>query len=271
MKRKDETDRAARLRAETRNASESDISQSPPSSDQNTHSSISDHSPSDLSTLSHSAINCPSSHSDDDDDNHNFPEDSSEPENDFDYSGHQDDSGPWDRDDLDDNNVPAAHALEDAPANPLMAHELPVNDLSTPLDWNIEDEELLPTAFRENQAVRLLYMQTLVANIFDSRTVLASNTQLSNGLDLLEATGLALEQSVKPATTLPTVRRRLGMNCDDYIEKIPQCNKCYKNYMYEGIEKLMLPTCTIDKCKGSVYRVKRISNSEQDEGDPIEK
>ena len=70
-----------------------------------------------------------------------------EPENDFDYSGHQDDSGPWDRDDLDDNNVPAAHALEDAPANPLMAHELPANDLSTPLDWNIEDEELLLTAF----------------------------------------------------------------------------------------------------------------------------
>ena len=156
--------------------------------------------------MSHSAINCPSSHSDDDDDNHNFPEDSSEPENNFDYSGHQDDSGPWDRDDLDDNNVPAAHALEDAPANPSMAHELPVNDLSTPLDWNIEDEELLLTAFRENRAVHLLYMQTLVANIFDSRTVLASNTQLSDGLDLLEATGLALEQSVKPATTLPTVR-----------------------------------------------------------------
>ena len=194
-----------------------------------------------------------------------------EPENDFDYSGHQDDSGPLDRDDLDDNNVPAAHALEDAPANPLMAHELPANDLSTPLDWNIEDEELLLTAFRENQAVHLLYMQTFVANIFDSRTVLASNTQLSDGLDLLEATGLALEQSVKPDTTLPTVRRRLGMNYDDYIKKIPQCNKCYKNYTYEGIEKLMSPTCTIDKCKGSVYWVKRTSNSEQDEGDPIEK
>ena len=40
-------------------------------------------------------------------------------------------------------------------------------------------------------------MQTLVANIFDSWTVLASNTQLSDSLDLLEATGLALEQSVK--------------------------------------------------------------------------
>ena len=165
--------------------------------DQNTHSSISDHSSSDLSTLSYSTINCPSSHSDDDNDNHNFPEDSSEPENNFDYSGHQDDSRPWDRDDLDDNNVLAAHALKDAPANPSMAHELPVNDLSTSLDWNIEDKELLPTAFWENWTVHLLYMQTLVANIFDSWTVLASNTQLSDSLDLLEATGLALEQSVK--------------------------------------------------------------------------
>ena len=147
LKCKDKTDCAARLQAETRNASESDISQSPPSSDQNTHSSISDHSSSDLSTLSHSAINCPSSHSDDDNDDHNFLEDSLEPENNFDYSGHQDDSGPWDRDDLDDNNVLVAHTLKDAPANPSMAHELPVNDLSTSLDWNIEDEELLPTAF----------------------------------------------------------------------------------------------------------------------------
>ena len=99
--------------------------------------------------MSHSAINCPSSHSDDDNDNnnHNFLEDSSEPENNFDYSGHQDDSGPWDRDDLDDNNVLVAHALEDAPANPSIAHELPVNDLSTSLDQNIEDKELLLTAF----------------------------------------------------------------------------------------------------------------------------
>lgn len=70
-----------------------------------------------------------------------------EPENNFDYLGHQDDSGPWDRDDLDDNNVPVAHALKDAPADPLMAHELPVNDLSTSLDQSIEDEELLLTTF----------------------------------------------------------------------------------------------------------------------------
>ena len=83
----------------------------------------------------------------DDNDDHNFLEDSLEPENNFNYSGHQDDSGPWDRDDLDDNNVLVAHTLKDAPANPSMAHELPVNDLSTSLDWNIEDEELLPTAF----------------------------------------------------------------------------------------------------------------------------
>lgn len=49
-------------------------------------------------------------------------------------------------------------------------------------------------------------MQTLVANIFNLWTVLASNTQLSDGLNLLEATGLPLEQSVKHATTLPAVR-----------------------------------------------------------------
>ena len=115
-----------------------------------THSSISDPSSSDLSsdltTLTHSTTNHPSSHSDDND-NHDLPGDSSQPENNFDYSGLQDNLGPWNRDDPDDNNVPAAHALEDAQANSSTAHELPVNDLSTSLDQNIEDEELLLTAF----------------------------------------------------------------------------------------------------------------------------
>ena len=56
-------------------------------------------------------------------------------------------------------------------------------------------------------------MQTLVANIFDSWTVLASNTQLSDSLDLLEATGLALEQSAGNATIIMQYLLTIVLEC----------------------------------------------------------
>ena len=61
-------------------------------------------------------------------------------------------------------------------------------------------------AFQEHCAVCLLYLQTVIANIFNSQTVLACNTQLSDGLDLLEAANIAQGQFVKPARTLLTVK-----------------------------------------------------------------
>ena len=42
--------------------------------------------------------------------------------------------------------------------------------------------------------------------IFDSRTVLACNTQLTDGLDLLDAAGVFLIKSIEPAMTLATAK-----------------------------------------------------------------
>jgi hypothetical protein len=44
--------------------------------------------------------------------------------------------------------------------------------------------------------------------IFDSRTVLACNTQLTDGLDLLDAAGVFLIKSIEPAMTLATAKHR---------------------------------------------------------------
>ena len=82
----------------------------------------------------------------------------------------------------------------------------PVSGPNNTTNVNLEDCEILSMAFQEHHAVHLLYLQTVIANIFDSRTVLACNTQLSDGLDLLEAANIAQEQSVKPARTLSTVK-----------------------------------------------------------------
>ena len=111
----------------------------------------------------------------------------------------------------------------------------------------------------------------MIANIFDSRTILACNTQLSNGFNLLQATGLILEQSIKPAKTLSTAKRRLGLDYNKYIEKIPICDKCYKNYTYEDIKRLLSSSCTVKQSKGKVYQVKQTASIKGDETDPVEK
>ena len=130
-----------------------------------------------------------------------------------------------------------------------------------------ETEELeLATAFRENPAIRLLYLQTVVANIFDSRTVLACNTQLTDGLDLLDAAGVSLIQLIKPATTLATAKRRLGLEYDDYIEKRPICTICSRYYTLDDIKNLHSPSCTKPRCKGIAYRIKRSTDDP-----PVEK
>ena len=100
---------------------------------------------------------------------------------------------------------------------------------------------------------------------------MAGNTQLSNGFDLLQATGLILEQSIKSAKTLSTAKQRLGLDYNKYIEKIPICDKCYKNYTYEDIKRLLSPSCTVKQCKGKVYQVKWTASIEGDETDLIEK
>jgi hypothetical protein len=126
--------------------------------------------------------------------------------------------------------------------------------------------EELATAFRENSVIRLLYLQTVVANIFDSRTVLACNTQLTDGLDLLDAAGVSLIGSIKPAMTLATAKRRLGLEYDDYIEKRPICTVCSKYYSPDDIKNLQSPSCIKQRCKGVAYCIKRSTDDP-----PVEK
>ena len=75
--------------------------------------------------------------------------------------------------------------------------------------------------------MRLIYLQTVVGRIFGSRTVLDSNNALTDGLDLIKPAvsmaGTTLTHMIKPAETLTTAKRRLGLEVDDYIEKRLVC------------------------------------------------
>ena len=87
--------------------------------------------------------------------------------------------------------------------------------------------------------------------------MLACNTQLTDGLDLLDAAGVSLIESIKPATTLATAKHRLGLEYDDYIEKRPICTVCSKYYSPDDINNLQSPSCIKPRCKGVAYHIKR--------------
>lgn len=135
------------------------------------------------------------------------------------------------------------------------------------------DNDDLAPGFQESPAVRLLYLQATIGNIFGSRTVLDSNNSLNDGLDLIELAS-SMEHTathmIKPATTLATAKRRLGLEVDDYIEKQPICTLCYKYYSPADIKALESPNCTVKKCKGIVYRVKRRAEDQENDSEEIE-
>ena len=70
--------------------------------------------------------------------------------------------------------------------------------------------------------------------------------------------------------TLSTTKQKLGLDYDEYIKKILICDKCYKNYTYEDIEKLTSPSCTVKECKGKVHRVKNTTTIKGDKTGLVE-
>ncbi|KAI0370386.1 hypothetical protein BV20DRAFT_1035887 [Pilatotrama ljubarskyi] len=122
---------------------------------------------------------------------------------------------------------------------------------------DLESRELIP-AFRELPTVRLLYLQVVLANIFGSATVEEAERRLKDGLDLLELSRPdGLPARPKPAESLITAKRRLGLNVDDYIEKRAICTVCFKPYSSEDIAQSDSPTCVVRKCPGIFYSTKR--------------
>lgn len=89
---------------------------------------------------------------------------------------------------------------------------------------------------------------------------------LHDSLDLLEVCN-QLPDDPPPARSLPTARRRLGLDVDSHIQKIPTCDKCYKVYTQATIDRMQNPTCKEKNCRGNVWRLKRCAPRE---GNPLD-
>ncbi|KAL6302731.1 hypothetical protein BKA93DRAFT_736195 [Sparassis latifolia] len=132
-------------------------------------------------------------------------------------------------------------------------------------------ESDLAPAFRESKAVRLAYLQAVLGNVFGSSTVAAAQDQLNNSLDIIRLCG-CFPLLPKPATTLITAKRRLGLAIDDYIERRPICTVCFKYYPAEMIMKMDSPSCMQAGCTGIVYRIKcQLDVNSDDADDPAKR
>jgi len=142
-------------------------------------------------------------------------------------------------DDFDNHPQPHQHPTPDSELQPAPPHIIE-----------------LPTAHRETPAVRLAYLHAVFANIFEARPIVGAERQLNGELKIIALCG-ALPTHPRPARTIITAKRRLGLEIDDYIERRPICNVCYKFYSYDAIKNAISPNCTQPQCKGVFYREKR--------------
>ncbi|KAI0631156.1 hypothetical protein C8Q77DRAFT_1062169 [Trametes polyzona] len=131
------------------------------------------------------------------------------------------------------------------------------DDLVPLLDYVLDSEsrEFVP-AFQERADIRLLYLQVVLANVFGSATVDESEQRLRDGLDLLALSSEGLPTRPKPAETLATAKKRLGLNVDDYLYRRAICSECFKPYRAEDIANATSPACVVKKCPGVFYRMK---------------
>ena len=88
-----------------------------------------------------------------------LPDDSSEPENNLDYSIYEYEV-PWD--DQDDAGAPPGPEAEAEGTNLYHANRPSLAQVILLPTGNLEDDAILPTAFRENSVVRLLYPQAVI-------------------------------------------------------------------------------------------------------------
>lgn len=129
-------------------------------------------------------------------------------------------------------------------------------DIGAP-DIDLDISILEPPAFRETAPVRLAYLHAAIAHIHEGATFLDATNRLQGELDIIELCGSTPIYPI-PARTIVTAKRRLGLNVDDYIVQRPICTKCFKYYPREAIDALQSPKCTVPRCRGIVYREKRL-------------
>jgi hypothetical protein len=128
---------------------------------------------------------------------------------------------------------------------------------------NEDIEDLLrsePPAFDEDPAIRNGYIRIFMSYAFGGLTHRGVKTALST----LHATISSISARYLPeeipglsnmARTLPTLKKRLGLNTAQYIKYYFVCDTCWKRHDPEDLYKLKSPACLVESCPGILYTV----------------
>lgn len=136
-------------------------------------------------------------------------------------------------------------------------------------DWLGGDEEdgidepadIEPPAYANGEPshVRMAYLQAALNNVVGNVPVRLTNQNLRSQLNMLDTAG-ALPDFPKPAETLETAKRRLGVDPNAWIIKYTACPKCWKLYTPEAVAEMEEPSCTARDCDEAIYELKEGKN-----------
>ncbi|KAG8698712.1 hypothetical protein FRC08_005753 [Ceratobasidium sp. 394] len=142
--------------------------------------------------------------------------------------------------------------------SPAQSHaSLPEDNLDIQLEpGDTHDMFERPTDINEHPAIRLIYLKTARLNTIHGLSVKAANMDLNVSLESLQLDGLEVPSHPKPAKTLETIQRRLGLDIDNFLKRQPICYECYQRYSFDEIASARVDKCFRTGCPGIFWRVK---------------
>lgn len=110
-----------------------------------------------------------------------------------------------------------------------------------------------PSSCQEQPHIRLAYLSAIATQVLYNAPQAAAEFSLNSMLDGYRLAG-NLPARPKPVTTLPSVRRRLGIDIESYITQRPMCSECYFIYTFDEIKSSGTPACTQVGCNGVFWK-----------------
>lgn len=108
------------------------------------------------------------------------------------------------------------------------------------------------SAFSESPQVRSAYLQAALGNVFGSLSVPQATILLNSALNSLLIAGV-LPTEPKPARSLVSAKRRLGIDPDEHIILYAVCPVCWKHTLVSNLNSLASPACIVNGCNGKIY------------------
>jgi hypothetical protein len=181
-----------------------------------------------------------------------------------------DDLHLWDSEDEGDTSlVPAANQDQEDDVVDLSTDPLHValDDLILQTEPQIDDsdeQDELPSAFRDDPAIRHAYIRAWVLATFKGATHDAVQAVLEGQKTSMEGLqrrnpGMRIEGLGSMARTLATAERRLGLSTSNYITYYMLCTECWTMHDSSTLLDLELPDCSQETCHGTIYKEKTLS------------